>query len=186
MSREVLLEPLLRRLRLRQVLPHLPSGGHLLDIGCGHSAALLRAVAPRIRQGVGIDYKVAPMQLGHIQTIQQRLTDRLPFPDASFEVVTLLAVLEHLEAEQPILAEIRRVLQPNGKLVLTVPSIWAQPVLEFLSYRLKLIDEREIRDHKRYYDRSRLYRALVEQAQFRQFQHRYFQWGMNNFCTVIK
>lgn len=143
-------------------------------------------MAPRIRQGVGIDYKVAPMQLGHIQTIQQRLTDRLPFPDASFEVVTLLAVLEHLEAEQPILAEIRRVLQPNGKLVLTVPSIWAQPVLEFLSYRLKLIDEREIRDHKRYYDRARLYRSLVEQAQFRQFQHRYFQWGMNNFCTVIK
>jgi 2-polyprenyl-3-methyl-5-hydroxy-6-metoxy-1,4-benzoquinol methylase len=95
-------------------------------------------------------------------------------------------VLEHLEHEQPILQEVRRVLKPNGRLVLTVPSIWAKPVLELLAYRLKLIDEQEIRDHKRYYNRARLRQVLIQDTQFTSFQHHYFQLWMNNFCTVAK
>lgn len=43
----------------------------------------------------------------------------LPFEDESFEVVTMLAVLEHLNHPLAIIKEIRRVLTPNGKLILT-------------------------------------------------------------------
>ncbi len=186
LAKEVLLEPFLRWLRLRKVLPHIPVGCQLLDVGCGHAASFLKAIAPRVDRAVGVDFKVKEMQFENIQTVQQRLADQLPFEDASFDVVTMLAVLEHIEQEKQILQEIHRVLKPNGKLVLTVPSVWAQPVLEFLSYRLKIVDEREIRDHKRYYDRSRLKRVLVGETQFCNFNHRYFQLWMNNFCTVTK
>lgn len=186
MAREVLLEPFLRWLRLRQVLPHIPVGCQLLDVGCGHAAAFLRAIAPRVDRAVGIDFKVKEMQFENIQTVQQHLADQLPFEDASFDVVTMLAVLEHIEQEKQILREVHRVLKPNGKLVLTVPSVWSQPVLEFMSYRLKIVDEREIRDHKRYYNRSRLKQVLVGDTQFHHFNHRYFQLWMNNFCTVTK
>jgi 2-polyprenyl-3-methyl-5-hydroxy-6-metoxy-1,4-benzoquinol methylase len=98
----------------------------------------------------------------------------------------MIAVLEHIENEQEILSEIHRILVPNGKLILTVPSIWAQPVLEFLAYKLRIVSEAEIRDHKRYYTHDRLKAVLVEKTGFQQFTHRYFQFWMNNFCVVVK
>lgn len=186
MTREVLLEPLLRWFRFRKVISHVPHGVRLLDVGCGRTAAFLQAVSPRIDYGVGVDFKVKEMQLNNIQTVQLKLAEELPFADSSFDVVTLLAVLEHIEHEKPILKEIRRVLKPGGKLILTVPSVWSQPILEFLSYRLKIVDEAEIRDHKRYYNRDRLKQVLIEQTQFSNFSHHYFQLGMNNFCMVEK
>jgi ubiquinone/menaquinone biosynthesis C-methylase UbiE len=184
--REAFLEPLLRWLRCRKVIARIPPGSKVLDIGCGRSATFLKAIAPRIHHGVGIDFKVNPIQTKNIETMQLHLDEKLPFADASFDVVTMLAVLEHIEHEKQILREIHRVLGDQGKLILTVPSVWSQPVLEFLSYRLKIVDETEIRDHKRYYNRAKLRKVLVEQCDFKNFYHRYFQLWMNNFCTVTK
>lgn len=186
LKQEALLEPLLRWLRLRRVIAEIPENAIVLDVGCGRTAAFLKAIAPQIQQGYEVDFKVAEFQTHNLKAIQVHLGEELPFDAASFDVVTMLAVLEHIEHEQAILKEIYRVLKPGGKLVLTVPSVWAQPVLEFLSYRLKIVDEAEIRDHKRYYDRQRLRQTLTRSAQFGQFRHLYFQFWMNNFCTVTK
>lgn len=183
---EPILEPILRRMRLQRVIRHIPKKSILLDIGCGTKAAFLKAISPHIHQGYGVDFKVPDSQFGNIQTTQIKLDNRLPFADSTFDVVTMLAVLEHIAYEQEILQEIHRVLVPDGKLILTVPSIWSQPVLEFLAYRLKIVSEAEIRDHKRYYNRQKLKRVLVDVAGFKEFQHQYFQLWMNNFCTVVK
>lgn len=183
---EALLEPFLRWLRLRRVIAHIPPKARVLDVGCGQSAVFLKTIAPRIAKGVGVDFKVENTQQGNIETNRVRLDSSLPFEDESFDVVTMLAVLEHIEHEKQVLAEIHRVLKSNGKLVITVPSVWAQPVLEVLAYRLKLVSEAEIRDHKRYYDRQKLRKVLVEENNFHRFQHQYFQLWMNNFCTVTK
>lgn len=184
--REAVLEPLLRWMRIRRVVAHIPPNSIVLDVGCGHSATFLRAISSKIQYGIGVDFKVGVSDFDNIKTLQLRLDEQLPFEDNSFDVVTMLAVLEHLEYEHQILQEIHRVLKPNGKLVLTVPSVWSKPVLEFLSYRLKIVNEAEIRDHKRYYDRKKLKVLLTDKTQFHQFRHQYFQFRMNNFCTVVK
>jgi ubiquinone/menaquinone biosynthesis C-methylase UbiE len=98
----------------------------------------------------------------------------------------MLAVLEHIENEQQILKEIYRVLVPGGKLIITVPSVWSQPILEFLAYKLRIVSEAEIRDHKRYYNREKLKKVLMDDNRFQEFNHQYFQVWMNNFCTVVK
>lgn len=46
----------------------------------------------------------------------------LPFPDASFDVVVCLEVLEHITAHEAAVAEFLRVLRPGGRLIISVPD----------------------------------------------------------------
>ena len=185
--KEALLEPLLRRMRIRQVLPVLLAHPDcsLLDIGCGWEARLLRAVEPYVRKGVGIDFKAPELSTDKLKTITTTLADKLPFEDASFDVVTLLAVLEHLSHPEAMVGEIHRVLKPGGQVILTVPSFAAKPVLEFLAYRVGIISKAEILDHKRYYDRRSL-QVMFDGTGLNIDRHRYFQLGMNNFLVATR
>jgi len=150
---------------------------------------LLKSVEPYIESGVGVDFKAPELESGKLKTYSITLDDKLPFDDGSFDAVTLMAVLEHLEKPLQILREIRRVLKKpesaggGGILVGTVPSRAAKPVLEFLSYRLKIVNEAEIRDHKQYFNRHDLLDIFAE-AGFTEVKHRYFQCGMNNFFAA--
>ena len=185
--KEALFEPLLRRMRLRQVLPTIKQHPdcRLLDVGCGWEARLLWAVEPYVREGVGIDFKAPVIEHPKLRTMTMTLASRLPLEDGSFDVVTLLAVLEHLSHPREMIEEIARVLRPGGQVVLTVPSKAAKPVLEFLAYRAHLVSEAEIRDHKCYYDRQSLHR-IFEGTPLRIDRHSYFQLGMNNFLSATK
>ena len=107
---------------------------------------------PYITEGVGIDFKVSKVQTSKIKTKKAVLDQDLPFSEKTFDVVTMLAVLEHLETPLEMIREIERVLKPLRRLILTVPSKRAKPVLEFLSYRMKIVSEHEIKDHKNYYN----------------------------------
>lgn len=182
---EPILEPLLRKMRIRRVLPYILEHRNcrLLDIGCGWEARFLRSAEPYISAGVGIDFKAPLFCEGKIRTERLLLTDSLPYKDASFDVVTMLAVLEHLDQPMALLREIRRVLAPDGRLILTVPSKAAKPILEFLAFRLGLVSCDEITDHKAYYDRSSL-GDLFSSAGFTMNVHIYFQFGLNNFCVA--
>jgi ubiquinone/menaquinone biosynthesis C-methylase UbiE len=185
--KEPFFEPLLRGMRLRRVLSTIRKHPEcrLLDIGCGWEARLLRTVEPFVSEAVGIDFKAPRIEHPKLRTMTMTLAARLPFDDNSFDVVTLLAVLEHLSHPREMLEEISRVLRPGGQLVLTVPSPAAKPVLEFLAYRLRVISEAEIRDHKRYFDRKALY-EILDGTGLEVDRHAYFQLGMNNFLCASK
>jgi 2-polyprenyl-3-methyl-5-hydroxy-6-metoxy-1,4-benzoquinol methylase len=187
LMKEPFLEPILRRMRIGKVLPFIKRYPDcvLLDIGCGVHYTLLKTLEPYISHGFGIDLKVADVMGPKIAVIRARLDEELPFGDRIFDVVTMLAVLEHLDKPFEILREIERVLKPGGKLLVTVPSRIAQPMLELLSYKLKIIDETEIKDHKRYYNYSDL-KALFSKTGLRIDHHGYFQMGMNNMLVATK
>jgi SAM-dependent methyltransferase len=78
----------------------------------------------------------------------------LPFADASFEAVTAFDVLEHCEPEAVALRELRRVLEPGGRLLLSVPA-----------YRWAWSDHDVANGHHRRYTRPRAV-AAVEDAGF--------------------
>ena len=186
--KEPILEPLLRKMRLKQVLPYLRQypNCRLLDIGCGWDAKLLLAVEPFISTGVGVDFKAPPIHTEKLKTQSFVLQDKLPFENCSFDFITMLAVIEHLENDESILKECARLLRPGGGLLITAPSCYAKPVLEFLSFKLNLINPFEIRDHKRYYNKKDLL-ALINKIDGLVFsQHSYFQWRFNNmlFCLA--
>lgn len=78
----------------------------------------------------------------------------IPFGDSVFDAVFLFDVLEHVDDEARALGEIRRVLRPGGKLLVTVPAFM------FL-YGL----QDEVSEHKRRYRRQPLV-ALLRRSGF--------------------
>jgi len=186
--REPILESFLRAQRLKRVLPYIKSYENcvLLDIGCGWEARLLREVEPYIQQGIGVDFKAPNILTDKIQTISATLEESLPFNNETFDLITLLAVLEHLDHPLSILKECARLLKPGGAILLTVPSKRAKPVLEFLAYRLGLVSADEIRDHKRYFNREDLFILLGGVDSLSIKRHQYFQLGLNNHLVAVK
>jgi len=80
----------------------------------------------------------------------QGVADRLPFADATFDVVACLDVLEHLHDELAALDEIQRVLRRDGLVVLHVPA-----------YQLLWGHEDEISRHLRRYRAGQIRRLLT-------------------------
>lgn len=188
MNSEPFMEPILRKMRIGRVLHEIKGidNCRLLDIGCGFNHKFLSTVAPYVADGTGIDYKVPNKSFGKIRTIQATLHDTLPFASYSFDIATMLAVLEHLANPDAILAETARVLKPRGKLILTVPGKRAKPVLEFLAFQLGIVSRAEIEDHKKYYDLPELTALSAKNGRFEIIRHQHFQLGMNNFCVMEK
>ncbi len=187
MMKEPIMEPILRTLRIRKVLPVIRQypNCRLLDVGCGWDYRLLKTVRPFIKNGIGIDFKVGNYEEEKIKTLPMTMIDHLPFEPESFDIVTMLAVLEHLADPLSMMRETRRILKNNGRLVLTVPSKIAKPVLEFLAYRVGIVSVNEMRDHKQYFDHAEL-KKLFSKTGMTIECHQYFQLGMNNYCVVKK
>ena len=75
----------------------------MLDIGC-HQGEMFRLLAGRIGQSVGIDPLARPVKGPDFRLLAMGFSGQLPFPEASFDVITLLATLEHMQ-EKDALAE---------------------------------------------------------------------------------
>lgn len=105
------------------------SGKKVLDIACGegYGSALLAQHALSV-SGVDIsDAAVAHARASYeskIDNVQfkQGSADAIPFPDASFEIVVSFETLEHLSTQEEMLDEIKRVLIPNGVLIISTPE----------------------------------------------------------------
>lgn len=121
--------PFLRALRETLIELAAPaSGEHVLDVGCG-TGTLAIALASRAGPGKvhGIDASPEMIEVAREKAakagvdvdFQLALIEALPFPDASFDLVTCSLVLHHLpEALQRTgLAQVRRVLRPGGRLL---------------------------------------------------------------------
>jgi SAM-dependent methyltransferase len=103
-------------------------GARVLDAACGegYGSAIL---ANRAIDVVGVDLSEeaiehAGRRYGERPNLSFRQADvtRLPFDDDAFDRVVSFETLEHLEAQERLLSEFRRVLRPDGILLLSSPD----------------------------------------------------------------
>lgn len=100
----------------------------VLDGGCGKGALLALLKDKRAAELWGLEMSPtlcaeAQLRLGSTIRIQQgSLQSTWPFPDSRFDVVVMTEVIEHLARPDVAFAEARRVLTPNGRLVVTFPN----------------------------------------------------------------
>jgi SAM-dependent methyltransferase len=113
-----------RSARVAAVTRAHPAPGAILDVGCGRGL-MLSDLAHRGWRAVGVEMSdAASRHAREVLGLDVRVGDLAScrFPSGSFNVVTLFHVLEHLPDPDSALAEVRRVILPDGRLLLEVPN----------------------------------------------------------------
>lgn len=174
------LDRFLQKYRIRKAAPYIGPGKSVLDIGC-HDGSLFRELGARISRGVGIDYLHDPSwPEGGFQRIVGSFPDDAPQGE-EFEVITMLAVLEHVPADRvaALPGQIARCLKPGGLLIITMPSPVVDNILAVLKY-LRLIDGMSLEEHHG----LTLASVLTAFAKYFKLQVRQtFQFGLNNLLV---
>jgi len=123
------------RVRFRETLSRVaaavPAGARVLDVGGQflHVALALREMGYTIDAVDVAPYIEEPRLLaragGRLRLHPLRSLGRLAFPDATFDAVLVLEVLEHLtQNPRPLWAEVARVLKSRGRAMVTTPNLY--------------------------------------------------------------
>jgi SAM-dependent methyltransferase len=173
---------LLQNVRYRRAAELIPNGSVVLDFGCG-DGGFLKFLAPRISYGFGIDPFAAPGVKDGYSIVHQSARQSFPVADNSIDVVSALAVVEHLDDPRWFFSEAHRALRENGSLIFTTPAPCSKPILEFLAFNLHVISEADIRDHKSYYGPPAIHRLL---DLYSAISYSTFQLGLNQLVIARK
>ncbi|MFZ4396987.1 MAG: class I SAM-dependent methyltransferase [Kiritimatiellia bacterium] len=180
-SQNAPLEEFLARRRRRQIEPFV-RGKAVLDFGCGVNAWNSVAIQPICKRVEGVDRSLPAATMTHGIRLFQNLNE---IKNSIYDVILALAVFEHIRPLQlrDILRQLIDLTHPASLLVGTVPSPGSRKLLEFLSFRMGLIDRTQIQDHKVYYDDLWL-REMVDGTGWQLTCYKPIQFGLNGFFKL--
>lgn len=117
-ARREILEEVIRRI----VRP--PDGARILEVGCGtgHNLSMLAKFGTVEATELDDNARALATERSGLAIRRAALPDLSMFPEASFDLVALLDVLEHVEDDSGSLAAIGTRLKPGGSLLVTVPA----------------------------------------------------------------
>lgn len=175
------------RMYLREALKHVEGHAPLevLEVGCGDGVSFDGAESPPVQ----ID--VSPTRLQRVRARGGRLVCAdaydLPFGQASFELVLLVAVLEHTREPWRILREAHRVLRRGGRVIIVVPNDVSLSLGRLLLLRFPV----RYPDHLTFFTPTRLGRWLgsgfeVVEAKFLPFRRLGFFLNLYHFVVARK
>lgn len=110
-------------------IKHLVRGKTVLDVGCGRGYGSMLLYQNRAQEVIGIDnnpevvVEAKKMSQGK-GNVDFMCFERLPwqFNNNSFDVVIAMEVIEHVDDDKAFLAEILRILRPQGFLAISTPN----------------------------------------------------------------
>jgi SAM-dependent methyltransferase len=115
---------MLRKLE-KLFLSRIPRGGRVLDAGCGRSLFTeIRADWPFTITAADVDHDLLLSRKSLFPDVRWLVAEAqpLPFRAQTFDALFAGELIEHLVDPRPGLAEFRRVLKPDGVLILTTPN----------------------------------------------------------------
>lgn len=153
-----LLSRIVRDQRMAKVVPHIR--GSVLDLGCGNGS-ILAAVQDQIEDYIGVDHsenliKQLQSQFPGYKFYKYDLdVDELEFPHR-FDVITLIALIEHVFNQKHLFSQLVPLLKPEGKIVLTTPTPFGNDVVHRIGARLGLFSPQAASDHICIFNKKRL------------------------------
>ena len=146
------------RLRNRKVLPYITARDTHLDIGCG-DGWLLDQSPTQLKHGIHSNAEYKLQQLG-----------------LRYTVITLVAVVEHLDDPALVLRECCRLLTPEGRIIITAPT-WLGNLLTIF------ISPHDFFEHKRVVTPEYL-RSIVPDGY--RVERQYFELRLNQLFIIEK
>lgn len=182
------LDRIIEQMRFYRISKFIKNGSKVLDLGSGYNGSLLQKLESQIKSGVGIDISVnRNLKSNKIRLLKGRVDKKIKLRSNTFDAITSLAVIEHVSNPEKMITESLRLLKKGGHLIITTPSKYNKPLLEFLAFNLGVISKTEIADHKRYYDANSLRKELIDCGfKKRNISVKYFQGGLNVFAIAKK
>ena len=175
----------IQRLRMQVAARWIPPDSRLLDIGC-HQGEFFQFLGNRINPSIGIDPLLEKDNLkipGNHKLYQLMFRELLPFADLSFDVVSMLAVIEHIKEKDLIAKECRRLIRTGGRVVITVPSKMVDQILSLLIF-FQIIDGMSLEEHHGF-NPGELPSIFLSEG-FKIIARRKFQLGLNNLFVFEK
>ena len=129
------------------------TGLNVLDAACGegYGSCYLAGLAKHVTgvdiSGQSISHASARYQAGNLSFLQADCR-RLPFPDGHFDCIVSFETLEHMQEQEQLLAEFRRVLATNGFLLISSPdkAIYSRQMQNENPFHLRELERREFED----------------------------------------
>lgn len=103
------------------MLDHCPSLGRVLEIGCG-TGEFLANLEGRGIEVAGVEFADSAHRVKFKGKLYISRMEDLEIPDAAFDGILLLNVIEHLGDPADVLQKVRKMLAPGGVLVLRFPN----------------------------------------------------------------
>jgi len=181
-----LLSSYIRRVRMHKALPYVK--GEVLDLGCGY-ADVLHLVPERITRYCGVDCNannVARLQKefpSHEFLCRDLDVDTIE-SDQKYDVVLLLAAIEHIYNQKHLLEQILANLKPEGKIIITTPTPWGDFVHR-LAGKVKLLAGSADDRHIVIYNKNR-FRIVASDFRLNMETYRRFELGSNQFVVFSR
>lgn len=180
------IDKFLQKWRIAVVRPFIPHGSYVLDIGSA-DGVMFQLLYDRIEYGVGIDHSLsAPIVTESYILLPgnfpQDLTQDTQRP---YNIITALAVLEHIPPKDigGFARACVKYLDPNGWLILTVPSPKVDKILWALE-SLHIIDRMSLEEHFGFLVSQTP--NLFESEGLTMVLHKKFQLSLNNLFIFSK
>jgi 2-polyprenyl-3-methyl-5-hydroxy-6-metoxy-1,4-benzoquinol methylase len=171
---------ILQRWRIAKVRRFISPGSKILDIGSADGALFQRLGTCAGSGSLGVDPTLPQkMSVNGCELLPGNFPEAVPPSAGSFDVITLLAVLEHFppSAHAALGEGCGRFLRPGGKLLITVPSPQVDRILAVLKF-FHLVDGMSLEEHHGY--RVEQTAEIFSEPRFRLLRWKSFQLGLNH------
>jgi SAM-dependent methyltransferase len=107
-----------------RIFEKLPFDKPILDIGCGDGLFAHIIFCEKIDTGIDMNLRELEraQELDAYVELVHAKGDSIPKPDGSYKTITSNSVLEHIPDLEPVFREIHRLLTPDGRFYMTVPT----------------------------------------------------------------
>jgi len=163
--------------------------GDVLDIGCGNSI-ILQKFGDQINSYCGVELstkRFADLKKKFPQAnfIARDLDNDALEIDQQFDLIVMIAIVEHIWNQKFLIEQLVRLLTSDGKIIITTPTPFGNDIVHTAGAKIGLFAKSAVDDHVVIYNRRR-FENLANEFDLTILEYKRFQFFCNQFVVLGK